>query len=1025
MDQELWQRAEDLFHAALERSPDARPRFLDEACGEDTELRRQVGTLVSNAEQASSFLEESVFADLTRATEGRASLLGRQLGPYCILSVLGAGGMGEVYRAHDSRLGRDVAIKALPSAFARDPVRLARLRREARTLASLNHPNIAAIYGLEESAEAAYLVLELVEGTTPHEAVPLAPALDLARQVAEALQAAHEQGIIHRDLKPANLKVTSRGTVKVLDFGLAKAIGETGLKPDLTQPSQATGVSTVTGLVLGTPGYMSPEQARGEEVDQRTDVWAFGCLLYELLAGKRVFGGDTVPETLAAVLEQEPDWRALPARTPAKIRDLLQQCLQKDANRRLRSIADARSIIQKALRGQNRWRQVAIASRRPRVAIPAAAILLLAGFLGVRLYQHSSRARWVREQAIPQISQSLDSGELQAAFRLLRRAEAVLPDDPALRRIHESNGIETSFSTSPPGAEVWATGYDPEDDGWVRLGTTAFTTKALWFGFYRFRIVRPGFRTVLGAREVNGGTSLSFDLDAEGATPFEMLRVPGGMAAVPGLGAAALRPFLIDRYEITNRQFKLFVDRGGYGSREYWKQEFVQDGRRLSWEEAMQSFRDGTGRPGPSTWRLGAYPQGRDEYPVNGVSWYEAAAYAEFAGKQLPTIYHWQQAASPGWFEDVTTLSNFGGTGPAPVGTYRGLGAYGTLDMAGNVKEWCWNEAGDNRYTRGGAWDEPNYMFSALDARSAWDRSARNGVRCVHYEAREEPLLQASVTQTIRDFSKETPVSDEVFRLYRSLYSYDPTGLDSRIDGIDEENSHWRREKVSFSGPAGNERVLGYLYLPKRGTPPYQTIIYAHAGMALRLPSPQAGEERLFDFVVKSGRALLLPVLKGQYQRRYADPPAGLNAFRDRLIVESKEFRRSIDYLVSRKDVDRERLGVLGISRGGLLPVLAIDERRLKAAVLISVGLAPGRLLPESDPFNFLPRFTVPTVMVCGRSDFIFPVEASQRPMFRLLGTPAKDKRLFNWDGGHMPSSLQVPIREALGWFDRYLGPVK
>ena len=207
------------------------------------------------------------------------------------------------------------------------------------------------------------------------------------------------------------------------------------------------------------------------------------------------------------------------------------------------------------------------------------------------------------------------------------------------------------------------------------------------------------------------------------------------------------------------------------------------------------------------------------------------------------------------------------------------------------------------------------YMFTALDARLPWDRSAQNGIRCVRYDVREESGLQAPVVEPVRDLSKEKPVSDEVFRLYRSLYAYDPMDLDSRVEGIDEENSYWKREKVSFAAAYGNERVLGYLYLPKHATPPYQTILYAHPGMAIRLPSPQPGEELLFDFLVKSGRAFLLPVLKGQYQRRYAAASAGLNMNRDRLIEQSKDFRRSIDYLVSRPDVDRDRLGVLWSQR--------------------------------------------------------------------------------------------------------------
>ena len=324
MKQDLWRRAEDLFHAALERSPEARRAFLDEACADDAEFRRVVEMLLSKDEKAGSFLEEPVLAGVAATTGARGALSGRQYGPYRILSLLGAGGMGEVYRAHDSKLGRDVAIKTLPPEFARDPGRLARLRREARTLASLNHPNIAAIYGLEESAEADYLVLELVEGETLRGPLPLAAALDLAYQVAAALEAAHEHGIVHRDLKPANLKVSPQGTVKVLDFGLAKAIWGTEERPDLAQPTAAAADGTVTGQILGTPAYMSPEQARGAEVDQRTDIWAFGCLLYELLAGKRAFERGSVSATTAAVMENEPDWQALPAETPRKVRDLLQ-----------------------------------------------------------------------------------------------------------------------------------------------------------------------------------------------------------------------------------------------------------------------------------------------------------------------------------------------------------------------------------------------------------------------------------------------------------------------------------------------------------------------------------------------------------------------------------------------------------------------------------------------------------------------------------------------------------------------------
>jgi serine/threonine protein kinase/pimeloyl-ACP methyl ester carboxylesterase len=1008
MDHERWRRVKVLFHSALEQEPEKRQAFLDHACGGNIDLRQQVERLLTREQEAGSFLETPAahgFIPDPRAV----TLVGRQFGPYRIASQLGAGGMGEVYRAHDSKLGRDVAIKTLPAEFTCDSERVARFRREARTLASLNHPNIAAIYGLEESGDLDWLVLELVDGETLSGPLPVAQALDYARQIAEALETAHEKGVIHRDLKPSNVKVTAQGRVKVLDFGLAKAIGGPEANQDLSH-----------GHMLGTPGHMSPEQTRGQPVDERTDIWAFGCLLYELLAGKRAFGGDSVSDTIVAVLEHEPDWQALPVKTPAPILHLLRQCLQKDPQHRLGSIAEARGTIEQVQRIENRRRFPAL---RLRYALPAAVVLLLLGFLGVRLYQHNSRGRWVREQVLPEFTRLSDSGDRKAAFRLMRHAEAVLPGDPALQRARHERSMPMEFRTNPPGAEVWVAEYGATDGEWLPLGRTPFTSRELTYGYHSVRIVKSGFETILGAGDVPG-PPMEFDLDPVGSLPPDMVRVPGGNVNISGLDEVKLGPFLIDRYEITNRQFKQFVASGGYRRPDYWKQDFEKDGRKLSREEARQWFVDSTGRPGPSTWELGEYPPGQDDYPVNGVSWYEAAAYAEFAGKQLPTIYHWQRAAAPRAFADIAEASNFRSSVPARVGTYPGRGAFGTFDMAGNVREWCWNEIAGQRYIRGGAWNEPIYMFAALDAGLPWDRSPQNGIRCVRYDGPTEAGLRAPLSRPIRDYRKEKPVSNEIFRAYASLYGYDATELDSRVEGIDEDNSYWRREKISFAAGYGSERVPGYLYLPKRGTPPYQTIVFASPSFVYQLPSPPLGYWS--QIIIKSGRAFLIPVLKGHYQRRYAKPAAGPHEARDRLILESKDFRRSIDYLVTRPDVDRDRLGVFGASLGIKVPLLAVGEQRLKAVVLANSGLSFSRLqLPEADPLNFLPRFHVPTLIVGGRYDFLFPLETSMSPMFRLLGAPEKDKRLALWEGGHVPPNDKIFIKETLDWLDRYLGPAK
>ena len=272
---------------------------------------------------------------------------GTRLGPYEILSPLGAGGMGEVYRARDGKLNRDVAIKVLPEAVAEDAERLARFQREAQVLAALNHPHIAAIYGLEKSGEVEALVLELVEGETLAEKIargpiPVDEALAIARQIADALEAAHEKGIVHRDLKPANVKVTPEGKVKVLDFGLAKALTGDPSSPDATHSPTLTAAATQAGVVIGTAAYMSPEQARGKAVDKRADIWAFGAVLYEMLAGRKAFEGETVSDTLAAVLRADIDWAALPPQTPPSVRRVLRRCLDRDPKTRFRDVADAR-----------------------------------------------------------------------------------------------------------------------------------------------------------------------------------------------------------------------------------------------------------------------------------------------------------------------------------------------------------------------------------------------------------------------------------------------------------------------------------------------------------------------------------------------------------------------------------------------------------------------------------------------------------------------------------------------------------
>jgi hypothetical protein len=372
---------------------------------------------------------------------------GGRLGAYEILAALGAGGMGEVYRARDTKLNRDVALKILPESFVHDPDRVARFRREAQVLASLNHPHIATIHGVEEADGHQFLILELVEGETLTQRLkagplPLDEALPIAKQIAEALEAAHEKGIIHRDLKPANIAFTGDGQVKVLDFGLAKALdppmgsnADLTNSPTITSPAMMTGV----GVLLGTASYMSPEQARGKTVDKRADIWAFGCVLYEMLTGRPAFARETVSDTIAAILEREPDWAALPATTPKPTRKMLRRCLEKDRKQRLADIADARLEIQEAqgaLAGSDATEQPTVIPRR-RFAVTVALAAAVVGAVVAAL------TTWVLTRSVP------------AKLQLMRFA-IVLPASQALAT------QERDIAISPDGTRlVYRAGVPP------------------------------------------------------------------------------------------------------------------------------------------------------------------------------------------------------------------------------------------------------------------------------------------------------------------------------------------------------------------------------------------------------------------------------------------------------------------------------------------------------------------------------------------------------------------------------------
>ncbi|MFC1652592.1 protein kinase [Planctomycetota bacterium] len=974
--------------------------------------------------------------------------VGQKLGHFTIQEMIGRGGMGVVYLARDTRLERTVAIKSMPPELIDNATARTRFQREAKLLASLSHPNIAVIHEIIEEAESGYLVLEYIPGQTLAEHIAKGPlklqeALTIALQIAEAMAAAHDHDVIHRDLKPGNIKITTEGKVKVLDFGLAKTSvsSSTSTEPTVTQ----------AGRVLGTPAYMSPEQARGKSTDLRTDIWSFGCIMYEMLTGNVPFEGETATDTIAHIIEREPNWDALPAEAGPQLRKVLHKCLEKDPDGRYQSAAQIlqdlysyqATLSAKAFDIRLLWQAI----RRPRVAVYFVLILLTLGFSLSWLLHRSTEVRWARVEAIPEIERFIEQDKYLAAFSLARQAEKYIPEDPMLKNLWPRFSGDISINTTSPAADIYFREYSTIEDGWEYLGRSPLENIRFPSGAYRFKITKEGYET----REfVTGAKNLNVELWQAGWFPSGMVRIPPlGLRTNPfplRYGVLETPGYWIDKYEITNQQFKEFVDKGGYQNRTHWKHPFVKDGKDLSWEQALAEFRDKTGRPGPSTWEAGIYPNGQDQYPVSGVSWYEAAAYAEFAGKSLPTICHWSGGARLNEASVIIPLSNLEGDGLAPVGSFPGMGTTGLYDMAGNVKEWCFNatnDLGDQRYILGGAWSEPTYMFTSTDSRSPWDRSIVNGFRCVQYpdgiEAMPDVLFHPIERPSVIDFTKVTPISDEELQLYKKLYAYDGTELNAVVEEVNENSAYWRKERITFDAAYGGERVATYLFLPKGVKPPYQTVVYFPGGGYFRDRSSVNMQPRILSqYIIMSGRALMWPIYRGSFERNknvgdlFSSSSQGFdkpNAYRDWVIHVSKDLGRSIDYLETRDDIDHEKIAYYGTSRGARLgPIMLTIEARIKAGVFLAGGFTPLSIMPPAaDPINFAPRVTVPIIMINGREDSIFPVEISQIPMYELLGTSDEDKAHKIYPGGH---GLLVLFRrqvrnDILDWLDRYLGPVE
>jgi len=426
---------------------------------------------------------------------------------------------------------------------------------------------------------------------------------------------------------------------------------------------------------------------------------------------------------------------------------------------------------------------------------------------------------------------------------------------------------------------------------------------------------------------------------------------------------------------------------------------------------------------------LGDYPDGQADHPVTGVSWYEAAAYAAYVGKELPNAYQWAQAAGTYATPNIVPASNFRNAGTVPVASLEAIGPFGTHDMAGNAKEWCWNAVKDGRrFILGGGWNEPTYMFNDADAQAPLTRGPAFGFRLVkRLDDRTAPEASAVIPLPHRDYGKEKPVRPEVAQAYRRLYAYDRGPLDARSEETDDSSDRWRKEKVSFAAAYGGERVTAYLMMPRSGRPPYQVVVLFPGSNAIHDRSSKTlPGMRLLSPILRSGRAVIYPVFKSTFERGDAldsDYQSSTTFYRDHVLMWAKDLGRTLDWVETRPDLDAKRVAYYGASWGAFLgPVMLAVEDRFNVALLVGGGLESEECLPEVDPFNFLGLVHQPVLMVNGRYDFFFPVEETQVPMFKLLGTPAKDKRHLVLEAGHVPPN-DVLSKEVLDWLDRYLGP--
>ncbi|MFB3133985.1 MAG: SUMF1/EgtB/PvdO family nonheme iron enzyme, partial [Rhodothermales bacterium] len=653
---------------------------------------------------------------------------------------------------------------------------------------------------------------------------------------------------------------------------------------------------------------------------------------------------------------------------------------------------------------------------------------------------------------LPEIERLAQGGNYFEAYTLAVRAERRLKDDSTLARWWPHIADNLTITTEPEGVRVFLQRFAPDAQGTVPapeyVGVTPLDGLRVARADYHVRLEKEGYAPVerIASREFTPAVRLEAALLEADQVPDDMVFVPGGAYRLVGWGLPTmdevpLDDYFIDQYEVSNSEYKAFIEAGGYRNRDYWNHPFVKDGQRLSWEEALELFTDRTGLPGPRTWVSQEFPEAEGDHPVTNITWYEAAAYAAFVGKRLPTVFQWEKTARNGaihpygiimpWGlqlpqETTDYRANFDGNRPVAVDSFSfGVSPFGAYNMAGNVKEWCLNEIAGGHATTGGSWEDPQYLFARYGSFSSFHTSRALGFRCVRTAAGatgDQGALRIDLDERTPSY---TPVDEATFNSFLSHYQYDKRPLNARIVET-QETADWTRETVAFAG-VDDDEILAYLYLPRQAAPPYQCINFVDADpMFWGFRSPTVDVEQHFAAHIRAGRALLAVVPKGGLERPrepgYRQPQKNTVKFRELVAHWAAEFSLGLDYLATRDDIDMDRVAYLGTSAGNFRIIFAAVEPRYRSVVLMGGGLRPAhqQRLPEANPINFAPRIQGPTLVINGRHDEVEPVETHVRPLYALLAGP---KRLELVDGGHVPpAERRVPVINA--WLDETLGPV-